>query len=144
MPERISEEQRRKNMQAIKSQSNLENMVSRELWRRGYRFRKNNKKLFGKPDISIKKYKIAIFIDSCFWHSCKEHGNRPKTNQSFWDNKLARNVRRDLEVNNYYLERNWNIKRVWEHAIKKDIHQVVDELQEFIEQSKKGHNKVSP
>ncbi|MGD6966404.1 hypothetical protein ACQCVP_08250 [Rossellomorea vietnamensis] len=54
-------------MKAIRSQSKLENRVSRELWQKGIRFRKNVKSLPGKPDIAIKKYKVVIFIDSCFW-----------------------------------------------------------------------------
>ena len=62
-------------MQAIKSQSKLEDKITTALWRKGIRFRKNVKSLFGKPDIAIKKYKIAIFIDSCFWHVCELHGN---------------------------------------------------------------------
>jgi DNA mismatch endonuclease (patch repair protein) len=79
----LNKEQHRKNMQAIKSQSQLENLVSKELWKKGLRFRKNAKDLFGKPDISIKKYKIVIFIDSCFWHCCNLHGNMPKTIRNF-------------------------------------------------------------
>lgn len=141
MPDSITKEQRRKNMQAIRSQSKLENKVSRALWKKGYRFRKNHKTMFGKPDISIKKYKIVIFIDSCFWHACPIHGNRPKSNRNFWDKKLARNKRRDLEVNNYYKDKNWNIKRVWEHEIKKDLGKTVDEIAEFIELSKKETSK---
>lgn len=137
MADSITREQRRKNMQAIRSQSKLENKVSKELWKKGYRFRKNDKTLFGKPDISIKKYNVVIFIDSCFWHACEIHGNRPKTNQNFWDEKLERNKKRDLEVNQYYIDRNWNIKRVWEHEIKESLCKVADELADFIDQCKK-------
>lgn len=133
----MSKEQRRKNMQAIRSQSRLENQVSRELWRRGVRFRKNDKTLFGNPDISIKKYKIVIFIDSCFWHGCEDHGNRPKSNQDYWDKKLARNRARDIEVTDYYKENNWHIKRMWEHEIKMDFEKAVDELAVFIQRSKR-------
>lgn len=132
----MTKEQRRKNMQAIRSQSKLENRVSRELWKRGFRFRKNDKSLFGKPDISIKKYKIVIFIDSCFWHGCEIHGNRPKSNQEYWDKKLARNKERDAEVRKYYLDNNWHFKRMWEHELKEDFDKAIDSLAEFIQQSK--------
>ncbi|WP_412728501.1 hypothetical protein [Geobacillus stearothermophilus] len=71
-------------MKAIKSRSQLEDTVSKALWREGYRFRKNDKTLLGKPDISIKKYKVAIFIDSCFWHGCPLHGNMPESNREYW------------------------------------------------------------
>ncbi|KKB34609.1 very short patch repair endonuclease [Bacillus thermotolerans] len=136
MADMMTKEQRRKNMQAIRSQSKLENRVSRELWKRGFRFRKNDKSLFGKPDISIKKYKIVIFIDSCFWHGCEIHGNRPKSNQEYWDKKLARNKERDAEVRKYYLDNNWHFKRMWEHELKEDFDKAIDSLARFIQQSK--------
>lgn len=137
MADTISKEQRRKNMQAIRSQSKLENRVSCELWKRGIRFRKNDKSLFGKTDISIKKYKIAIFIDSCFWHACEVHGNRPKSNQEYWDKKLTRNKERDEEVKKYYIQNGWYFKRVWEHEIKENLNQTVDNLALFIENAKR-------
>lgn len=84
MVDTVSKERRREIMQSVRSQSSLENLVSRELWRRGIRFRKNVRSLFGTPDIAIKKYKIVIFIDSCFWHACELHGRLPKSNQEFW------------------------------------------------------------
>ncbi|MGG0747261.1 very short patch repair endonuclease [Priestia megaterium] len=136
MADTMSKEQRKKNMQAIRSQSKLENRVSRELWKRGIRFRKNDKSLFGKPDISIKKYKVAIFIDSCFWHACRLHGNKPKSNQEYWDKKLSRNKERDGIVTNYYTQNGWYFKRVWEHEIKEDMQKVVDDLVTFIEYAK--------
>lgn len=136
MGDTLSKEQRKRNMQAIRSQSKLENLVSRELWKKGLRFRKNDKSLFGRPDISIKKYKVVIFIDSCFWHACEYHGNRPKSNQEYWDKKLSRNKTRDMEVNEYYRARNWYIKRVWEHEIKEDLDGVVNNLFNFIERAK--------
>jgi DNA mismatch endonuclease, patch repair protein len=136
MADKISKEQRSNIMRSIKSQSQLENLVTRELWRRGIRFRKNDRTLFGKPDISIKKYKVVIFIDSCFWHFCEIHGHRPKSNQDYWDNKLNRNIQRDLKVREYYAERGWNLKRVWEHSIREDLDKVIDDLEAFIVEAK--------
>lgn len=136
MADVMTQEQRRKNMKAIRSQSNLENLITKELWKRGLRFRKNDKTLFGKPDISIKKYKIVIFIDSCFWHACEIHGNRPKSNKEFWDKKLTRNKERDLEVGEYYKKLGWNYKRFWEHEFKKDFDFTVQEIEKFIQDIK--------
>src|SRR5699024_10844570 len=99
---------------------------------KGYRFRRNTKDLFGKPDISIKKYKIVIFIDSCFWHQCPIHGNMPKTNVEYWKPKLERNVERDKEVDEYYKQKGWNIKRIWEHEVKKDLEKVVMKLRRLL------------
>lgn len=127
-----TKEQRRKNMQAIKSQSKLENKVSKALWKAGIRFRKNDKTLLGNPDISIKKYQVVIFIDSCFWHSCPLHGNMPKSNQDYWRKKLKRNNKRDIEVNQYYREKSWNLLRIWEHELKNDFYGTVNYIVSFI------------
>lgn len=137
MADNLTKEQRIKNMRAIKSQSALENKVTKELWRMGFRFRKNAK-LFGKPDISIKKYKIVIFIDSCFWHGCPIHGNMPKSNKDYWQQKLERNIQRDIEVNQYYKEKGWNILRVWEHELKENLIKSMNQIKNFILENKKN------
>ncbi|WP_281658745.1 very short patch repair endonuclease [Halobacillus sp. Cin3] len=139
----LTKEQRRKNMKNITSRSKVEDRVSQELWRRGYRFRKNNRKLFGKPDISIKKYKVVIFIDSCFWHVCPEHSNIPATNPDFWEKKLKRNIERDKEVNEHYMDKGWNILRIWEHDLKKKVFiPTIDHVQKFIEKSKSKEGSI--
>jgi DNA mismatch endonuclease (patch repair protein) len=132
----MSKENRRKTMQSIRSISKLENNFSKELWRTGVRFRKNVKSLFGKPDIAIKKYKVVIFIDSCFWHCCPIHGNIPKSNQEYWVPKLSRNKSRGEEVNEYYRKRGWYIKRIWEHEIKDDFDGMINEVVDFIKLAK--------
>lgn len=109
MVDKMTQEQRHKTMSSIRAQSKLENTVSRALWRKGLRFRKNDRSLYGAPDISIKKYKLVIFIESCFWHRCPVHGTMPKTNIKFWENKLKRNVERDREVTNHYEEQDWTV-----------------------------------
>lgn len=141
MVDNLTKEQRRKNMRAIRSQSQLENLVSKALWHNGFRFRKNAKNLYGKPDISIKKYRVAIFIDSCFWHSCPIHGNKPVSNQEYWDKKLLRNKERDKEVTLYYLENNWNILRVWEHELKNNFNESIQKIISFIDSAKGKTNK---
>lgn len=136
MADKMTREQRSKTMGAIKAQSKLENLFSKELWHKGIRFRKNVRKLKGTPDIVIQKYKIVIFIDSCFWHGCPIHFKRPKTNQEFWDKKISRNQERDIEVNDYYIKNNWNLKRIWEHEIRKDLTGTVEHTLSFIGKAK--------
>ena len=128
MNDNLSKELRSKNMRQIKSISKLEDRFSSGLWWSGIRFRRNDRKLFGTPDISIKKYKIVIFVDSCFWHQCPLHGNMPKSNVEFWKTKLQRNVERDQEVNKHYMESEWTIIRIWQHELKKDFQGVVDNV----------------
>lgn len=136
MADIMTPEQRRRTMGKIRAVSKLETIVSNELWRKGYRFRRNTKGMKGTPDISIKKYKVVIFIDSCFWHQCPIHGNMPRTNTEFWEKKFTRNKERDREVGEYYEEKGWNIKRVWEHEVRNNLDRVVLELAEFIDEAK--------
>lgn len=134
MTDRITKEQRSQVMKSIKGQSLLENEVSKALWHKGVRFRKNVRSLFGNPDISIKKYKIVIFIDSCFWHACPIHGNTPKSNTDFWKDKLKRNKERDLEVSAYYNDKGWSVIRIWEHELKDDFDGVIEKLIQVIQE----------
>ncbi|USG67346.1 very short patch repair endonuclease [Brevibacillus ruminantium] len=137
MTDMFTKEQRSKNMKAIRSTgSALENKVTKELWRRGFRFRKNVRKLMGNPDIAIQKHKIVIFLDSCFWHSCPIHGNMPTTNVGYWEKKLKRNMDRDIEVKEYYSNKGWKILRIWEHEVKNDFEGTLEKISNFILQSK--------
>jgi DNA mismatch endonuclease (patch repair protein) len=125
----VSKEQRSGIMRLVKSrETNLEKALRSRLWKRGIRYRKNNSSLFGKPDISIKGKKIAIFIDSCFWHGCGEHLRMPKSNIEYWVHKVENNKKRDQAVNAHYREKEWKVLRFWEHRIKKDIDAVAQEI----------------
>ncbi len=132
-----TKEQRSKNMKAIRSKNTkMEVLVSKYLWHNGIRFRKNVKNLFGKPDIAIKKYKVVIFLDSCFWHKCPEHFIKPSTNIEFWEDKITANVARDLKVNEYYKNKGWHVLRIWEHEIKKDFENTMQKILLFIQNQK--------
>lgn len=135
--DRHTKEQRHKNMQAVKGKkTKLENSVMTYLWQHGYRFRKNVKDLEGKPDIAIKKYKLVIFIDSCFWHKCHMHYKAPATNVEFWENKISGNQKRDSLVTEYYKSKHWNILRIWEHELKDNFDATMHKVINFIEGSK--------
>lgn len=95
--------------------SKIEILLRKELWRNGFRYRKNSTKYFGKPDIVLPKHKTVIFVDSCFWHGCKKHGSMPQTRREFWETKISRNKARDKEVSRFYKKEGWNIIRIWEH-----------------------------
>ncbi|MDB6352159.1 very short patch repair endonuclease [Trichococcus sp. K1Tr] len=136
MADKITSEQRSEIMRTIKAQSHLENTVAKELYRRGIRYRRNNKKLMGNPDISIQKYKVVIFIDSCFWHCCPIHGNIPKSNIEYWVRKLDRNAKRDIEVNKYYVDNGWYILRVWEHDLQNNFESTIERIIAFVKEAK--------
>lgn len=93
--------------------------VRSELHRRGYRFRKDfliaTSDVRVRPDIVFTRWKLAVFLDGCFWHQCPEHGNLPRTNSEYWIAKLGRNVQRDRNVDASLGASGWVVLRIWEH-----------------------------
>lgn len=133
--DKLTKEQRRKNMQAVKSHgSKIELALSKELWKRGYRYRKNDKTVFGKPDLTFKKYKLAIFVDSEFWHgkNWETKKNDHKSNQEFWHTKIERNIERDKEVNEYLTNNGWKVLRFWGNDIKKNLLHCIAKIEDEI------------
>lgn len=91
------------------------------LWHLGFRYRVNDKRLPGSPDIVLPKYRTVIFIHGCFWHGhrdCKFY-TVPKTNTEFWTAKVARNQERDQEVWRQLETKGWAVVIVWECQLKK-------------------------
>lgn len=141
MADKFSGEIRSKIMRSIKSKSKMEDRVCRELWNRGFRFRRNVRDLQGKPDIAIKKYKVAVFLDSCYWHLCDIHGHIPQSNVEYWSKKLLRNKERDRTNTESYIISGWHVLRVWEHQIKDDFIGTIEMIASFLEQAKEVYKK---
>jgi len=140
--DKLTPEQRRKNMQAVKAQGSvIEITLAKALWIKGYRYRKNNKSVFGKPDLTFKQLKIAIFIDGEFWHG-KNWRNRKhdhKSNQAFWHKKIERNIQRDKEVNSQLLKDGWKVLRFWGSDIKQNLQSCIIKIEETINETKRKH-----
>ena len=140
--DRLTKEQRHKNMSHIRSKNtSIEVMLCKELRKRGYGYRKNYKELPGKPDIVLTKYKIAIFCDGEFfhgkdWSTQKERiqqGNSPE----YWISKIERNMARDEEINKELLHLGWIVLRFWGKEIKKDAISCINEIENAIIERKK-------
>lgn len=84
-------------------------------WRRKY-------PLTGNPDFVLSKCRLAIFVDGCFWHGCKNHCRIPESNRQYWVSKIDKNIKRDKKINKELKENQWMIIRIWEHELKKDNH----------------------
>ena len=128
-------EQRRKNMQAIKSKdSSIELMLRRELWARGLRYRKNDKSVFGHPDLTFKRKKIAVFVDGEFWHghNWKVRKSELKSNQEYWIPKIERNMQRDKEVTEKLKAEGWRVTRLWGKEVKADVSACADRVETAI------------
>ncbi|WP_303031948.1 very short patch repair endonuclease [uncultured Duncaniella sp.] len=121
MADVMTPEQRSRCMAAIKGKDTKPEMIVRKyLFSRGLRYRVNNRKLPGSPDIVLKKYKTVVFIDGCFWHGhegCKYY-RLPKTNVDFWRHKIAMNIARDYANGVDLRLAGWKVIRVWKCAIK--------------------------
>ena len=138
--DRLSKEERRKNMQAVKATgSKIEITLAKQVWALGHRYRKNDRTVYGKPDLTIKRYKLAIFVDGEFWHGkdWKKHKQDHKSNQDFWHNKIERNMQRDKEVNAYLLKTGWKVLRFWGQDITKNLRTCTDKIIEAINELKR-------
>jgi len=125
-------------MAAIKSKDTKPEMIVRRgLWKRGFRYRLNYKRLPGHPDLVLRKYRTCIFVNGCFWHGhnvmydvrCKteeiiessECCKIPKTNREFWVNKIFRNMKRDKEEQRKLASMGWHCITIWECELKPKV-----------------------
>ena len=116
----LKKEERRRTMQAIKGRNTKPEMIVRSyLFSKGLRFRVNVGKLPGTPDIVLKKWKCAIFVNGCFWHCHQGCFILPKTNTEFWENKIQRNINRDRKNIIELESMGWRTLVVWECEIRK-------------------------
>ena len=128
-------EQRKKNMQAIRNKdSKIEVLLRKELWSRKLRYRKNVKTVFGHPDIAFIEKKVAVFVDSEFWHgfNWEEHKKDFKSNRKFWIPKIEHNMQRDSEVNIALSEQGWKVLRFWGQEIINNVSGCADIIERAI------------
>lgn len=135
--DRLTPEQRRKNMRSIRSKdTKIEVLLRKELWKRGYRYRKNYRMLPGNPDIVLAKYKIAVFCDGEFFHGKDWEVLKPRLekgkNSDFWIGKISRNMERDDEINKKLLFMGWTVIRFWGNEIKKNTDECIRVIEETI------------
>ncbi|WP_029201800.1 very short patch repair endonuclease [Oribacterium sp. NK2B42] len=135
-------EQRRRNMQHIRSKdTSIEVKLRTALWHEGIRYRKNYKKLVGKPDIVITKYRIAVFCDGSFWHGRNFDTKKPvDTNHEYWDTKIRRNMARDDEVDKQLKAEGWTVLRFWDAEINKHLEDCVKTIKEAVLDAKNHNN----
>lgn len=133
--DKLTPEQRKRCMQANKSKGTKpEVLLAKTMWRMGLRYRKNNKTVFGKPDFTFKKYKIAIFVDGEFWHGkdWEKHKTDFKSNYRFWISKIKRNIERDIEVTNRLQADGWQVFRFWSKDVIRSTDDCIDRIRRAI------------
>ena len=123
------------NMAMIRSKNTKpEILLRKELWRRGLRYRKNCKQVYGKPDLVFLRKQIAVFIDGEFWHgyNFEETKNRLKSNKEFWIEKIERNMERDFEITQFLIEQGWAVLRFWDFEIENDLFRCADKIERAV------------
>lgn len=133
--DKLTKEQRRKNMQAVKNKdSKIELILRSALWEKGIRYRKHYSKLIGKPDIVLTKYRIAIFVDSEFWHGYDWENKKHeiKSNKEFWIIKIENNMDRDIFVTNQLKNDGWVVLRFWGKEVIINLEQCIKDIEDAI------------
>ncbi len=110
-------------------------LFRKALWKKNVRYRVDDKKLIGRPDVSIQKYKLAIFIDGEFWHGYDwdERKIKLKSNRDFWIPKIERNMQRDRQVNRQLQELGYTVFRFWTHEIKNNLDTCINDVLVYID-----------
>ena len=144
MSDTLTPAQRSYNMSRIRSRNTSpERAVRNALWRKGYRYRLNDKRLPGSPDLVLPKYRAVIFINGCFWHGhrgCTKYVE-PKTNAGFWKEKMARNIARD-ELNAQRLDTlAWTVITVWECELGKNTDATIARIEADLRAAKEKYDK---
>lgn len=139
----FTKEKRSKIMRAIKSKDTKEEVrLAKALWHRGHRYRKHDKSIFGTPDLSFKKYKIAVFVDGEFFHGkdWEKVKSRLDSNKDYWIKKIERNRNRDVEVNEYLASKGWTVLRFWSKDVQKKCYTTVRTIEKEIDYACKKIN----
>ena len=118
----FTKEKRSHIMSQVRSKNTkVELLLRKYIFSKGLRGYRVNVNLPGKPDIVFPKYKVAIFVDGCFWHKCPKCFKAPEANKEFWTKKINGNVERDKRVNQQLSEAGYIVIRFWEHQIMNDL-----------------------
>ena len=132
MSDKLTPEKRSWNMSRIKGKdTKIEVEVRKYVFSKGYRFRKNDKRYPGKPDIVLPKYHVAIFVHGCFWHrheGCKD-ATTPKTRTEFWLEKFDKNVKNDQIKQEKLRELGWKVIVICECELKRSFQETMDKVE---------------
>lgn len=135
MTDIVTPQQRSYVMSRIRSRNTRPELtVRRHLWREGFRYRLCVRQLPGRPDIVIRKLKVAIFVNGCFWHGHTAHTMHvPHTNTEYWTAKIERNRQRDVEVGIKLRQMGWTVITLWECELSvKRRHETLERLSETL------------
>lgn len=131
MADKVSPEQRSLNMSRVRNRDTApEKFVRKALFAAGFRYRLHSKHLPGRPDIVLRRYRVAILVHGCFWHghTCPR-GRRPNSNTAFWSEKIDRNTARDRAIVAAIKNEGWKVKVVWQCDLERGTERLIRSLQ---------------
>ena len=141
MADIVSKEKRSRMMSGIRSKNTKPELIIRKaLFRKGYRYRLHPKRMPGRPDFILPKYRVAVFVNGCFWHLHDCHLFKwPSTRRQYWQKKLQGNKERDELKTERLLKNGWRVLIIWECAIRGkkriDFDEVIERTENFIKSS---------
>ena len=138
--DKITQEKRSANMSRIRSTGSTVELALRRALRsagiRGYRV--NPTTVVGRPDVVFTRWRVAVFVDGCFWHACPACFVPPSSNTDYWDAKIARNRARDSAVTAQLENAGWRVVRLWEHEVREDADEAAMRIHAVLKQTQEG------
>lgn len=125
----------RKRMSKVKLKGGkAETALAKALWQRGYRYRRNDKRLPGSPDIAILKYRVAVFVDGEFWHGkdWEMRRDRLKRNREYWIEKIEENMAHDIRDDRLLTQMGWTPVHFWEKEVVKGLSACIEEIEDMV------------
>lgn len=132
--DRVSAKIRSQMMSRIRGRGNKETEVAlaKLLRRHGIKGWRRHQPVFGTPDFIFPKFRLAVFVDGCFWHGCPKHGTKPKSHRAYWWRKLARNKKRDQLVTRTLRRAGWHVIRIWDCALQKRPQSCISKIRQAL------------
>ncbi len=134
MPDVFTKKKRSEVMSRIRGRGNRETELALLHILRLHRVTgwRRNLSIFGKPDFVFPVFRVAVFVDGCFWHGCPKHSNMPVNNRAFWKKKLSANKARDRFVNRELRRKKWRVVRIWEHELAKNPNRCIERIKKSL------------
>ena len=130
MVDRVTKEVRSKIMAMVPTKGTKTELALRKaIWTVGLRgWKANVSSVLGRPDIAFSRWRIAVFVDGCFWHGCKKCKNIPESNREYWESHIRENKKRDRRIDRKLRSNGWLVIRFWEHELKENLPKCVEKV----------------
>lgn len=131
--DKVSPQKRSQIMASVHSKDTRPEIALRKaLWQAGVRGYRLDRDLLGRPDLTFKAHRVAVFVDGCFWHGCPKCYRQPTNNKDYWIVKIANNRKRDRQVSEKLASQGWTVVRLWEHEIRENTQRCIERIKQAL------------